>query len=172
MDVESTEEKKENITEIQTEKPIEIPPIITCTEGGMNFETASMIRRFTLVNTSNFIVYCQLGIFAKQNDVLNFRIPVSIFNAHIKPKSKSCILSLMKFAPSMDWGDYEVKCQIQLLEPPATPPSKSDNDSGRKKGNFQIRPIDLYYAANAANNDGMNFELTDEEFYNEFFDDK
>jgi len=160
MDVESPEERKEDVTEIQTNKLVSNPLIHEI--EGMNYEVAQMIRRFILVNTSSFMVYCQLAIFAKTNDLLNFRIPVSIFNANIKPKSKSCILCLTKFDPTLPWGEYEVKCHIQLMEAPAEPP-KSENDSGKKKGNiFQIRPIDLYNAAS-------NFEYTDEDFYTEFF---
>jgi hypothetical protein len=46
----------------------------------------------------------------------------------------------MKIYPEMDWGEYEVHCDIIKHE---TNPNRYDSDSGRKKvATFNIRPID------------------------------
>ena len=140
------EKEEENPTESQEQGGMDIEGKIE--EGApessnFTYGTAPMFRRFVLYNNSNYIVNCQLRIFAKSNDFLNFRIPVSAFNFSVKPKSNGCILSLMKIFPNMAWGEYEAKCHIQLVEPPVA--QKTDNDSGKKKNTgFNIQPIDLF----------------------------
>lgn len=141
----SEDKEEENPTEIQgmdIENKVQNEEANVPGLSNITYTTESMLRRFVLYNNSNYIVNCQLRIFAKTNDFLNFRIPVSAFNFTVKPKSNGCILSLMKIFPQMGWGEYEAKCHIQLVEQPAV--QKSDNDSGKKKNaGFNIQPIDF-----------------------------
>lgn len=156
MDVESPA-KQEEVVQNKNEPTIEITAEKKEVHH-IDLEIASMFRRFVLHNTSEYLVNCQIGIFPKTNTI-NFRIP-SIYYKSVKPKSSLTLLYLMKMLPFMDWGEYEVKCQIQLLEAPAPPPKQEDD---KKKSNiFQIRGIPGGYGIGS----GYNLEgISEDEFY-------
>ncbi len=159
------ENKEEIDTEIKADgaelKEIETEKI---SEDSMSFLIKPMLRRFVLHNKTDQILTCQLMILKKSEGFLNFRMPASIINKTIKPKSFDCVLTLVRKVPDMAWGDYEVKCQIQLTDAPVQ--AKSDDDSGKKKPSFQIKQIDPSNAWEVE--DRMNIE-DDEEFFAEIF---
>ena len=134
-------------------------------ESEFNYSVTSMLRRYVLVNSSSALVNCQIGIFPKSNDFLNFRIPMSFFSVAVKPKSNTPLLSLVKIFPNMDWGDFEVRCHIQKIDQPTGSP-KDDNDSGRKQGaSFNIKPIDLSSSKRHDADDDGTHAMMEEDFY-------
>ncbi len=130
---------KERIQEIKTTKEEEVQQnkeeVREIIDGeGMESSEATMVRRFILYNNSAMPVSCQLFVYAKTNNFLNFRVPSSIIYANVRAKSSACILSLMKIFPEMPWGEYEVKCVYQAMEQ-APVSARSGDDSGKKRNN-------------------------------------
>ena len=102
-----------------------------------------MFRRLIVHNNTFSAVSLELEIFPKSNDFINFRAPVSVFNATVRPRSNTCVLSLMKIVPNMAWGDYEVKCQIVQSDRSFGLKANHDNSDKKKGSGFNIMPIDL-----------------------------
>jgi hypothetical protein len=112
-DKKKKKEQKKQPKDIVKEDYIQInriTPFIDDFEFG--YELNPVIRKFTLNNDSPFSVNVSLQVYPKTNDFLNFRIPSSQITTVVRPKSKSCILSIMKIYPDMAWGDYDLYCQV------------------------------------------------------------
>lgn len=79
----------------------------------MTYEVNPVLRRFQVQNDSPYSFLTQLMIVPKSSDFMNFRIPTSVFKTHVKPKSTTNLLVLMKIFPEMGWGDYDYQFNIE-----------------------------------------------------------
>jgi len=131
---------------------------------GMISQEGEMVRRFIVYNNSSSPVACQLLIYAKTNNFLNFRIPSSIFYANVRAKSSLCILSLMKIFPELPWGEYEVKCHHQAIEQPPNS-ARSGDDSGKKRDSHNNNNNSGWHISYVPNRDEMEESTNDFQGY-------
>ena len=149
-------EKVAKLSEQAQDKLIQIERNIPMAEQNFdfNYEMNPVVRSFYLSNDSPYSLNCQIAITPKTADFMNFRIPISYFSFEARPHSNVNFLAITKLFPHLGWGDYELKCFIQLSRSEINRSYYSD-DGKKKTPDFQIRTVKSQKVRDVFNEDRL-----------------